>query len=132
MAINDSESGFRSLLGQARGLGSSKDGAAHWLSFRLLTLAYLPLMLWFVVSILSLVGAEHSDVLEFLRQPTNAVLMLLTVGVTFHHTAHGLVEVFEDYLQAKLLKTLVIAATKGLCLAMAVACSFSILKIAFA
>ncbi len=87
-------------------------------------------MLWFVVSALSLVKADHATVAEFVRQPVNAILMLLTIGVTFHHAAYGMMEVFEDYISGKLAKTASIAALKGVCLVLAVACAFAVLKVA--
>lgn len=130
MAANQSDAGFRSPLGRVRGLGSAKDGAGHWLNYRLLSLAYVPLVLWFVISALSLVGGGHAGVVAFLGNPVNAILMLLTVGVTFHHAAYGMVEVFEDYIHVKMARLLAIALVKGACLVLALACGFAVLKIA--
>lgn len=127
MSVDNS---YRSPLGRVRGLGSAKSGAAHWLSYRLLSVAYVPLVIWFVFSAVGLMGTGHAGVVDFLRSPVNAVLMLLTVGVTFHHAAYGMQEVFEDYIHGKLAKTAAIGLTKGLCLILAVASGFAVLKIA--
>ena len=123
-------SSFRTPLGRVRGLGSAKSGAHHWLSYRLLSVAYVPLVIWFVIAAVGLAGQGYPAVVAFLQNPVNAVLMLLTVGVTFHHAAFGMQEVFEDYIQGKAAKTAAVALTKGLALVLAVACGFSILKIA--
>jgi len=125
------DTGYRSPLGRVRGLGSSHSGAEHWLSYRLLSLSLVPLVLWFVISVLSLIGADWAETAAWLRRPVNAVLMVLTIGLTFHHAAYGMQEVYEDYIHAKLLKTLVIALTKGICLLLALASAFAVLKIAF-
>lgn len=130
MAANQSDVGFRSPLARVRGLGSAKEGAGHWLNYRLLSLAYVPLVLWFVISALSLIGAGHAGVVAFLREPVNAILMLLTVGVTFHHAAYGMVEVFEDYIHVKMVRLFAIALVKGVCLMLALASAFAVLKIA--
>ena len=41
---------MRSPLGRARGLGSTKDGVAHWWAERVTAVALVPLTLWFVVT----------------------------------------------------------------------------------
>jgi len=129
--MSTTDRSYRSPLGRVRGLGSAKDGAGHWLTYRLLSLAYIPLVIWFVFAVIGLKGEGYIGVVAFLKDPVNATLMLLTVGVTFHHAAYGMQEVFEDYIHGKLAKTLVIAATKGICLLLAVACAFAVLKTAF-
>ncbi|HYC03644.1 MAG TPA: succinate dehydrogenase, hydrophobic membrane anchor protein [Azospirillaceae bacterium] len=130
MAANQPDTGYRTALGRVRGLGSAKAGAEHWLSYRLLSAAYVPLTIWFVVSAIRLIGADHPTFTAWLAQPVNAVLMLVTVGVTFHHAAYGMIEVYEDYIHAKGPRLLAVAATKGACLLLALACGFAILKIA--
>lgn len=129
MSTNPNAS-YRSHLGRVRGLGSAKSGAHQWLTYRLLSVAYVPLVIWFVIAAVSLAGHGYPAVVLFLQNPVNAVLMLLTVGVTFHHAAYGMQEVFEDYIHGKLAKTAAIALTKGIALILAIACGFAILKIA--
>jgi len=128
----ETNTSFRSPLGRVRGLGSAKSGASHWLSYRLLSIAYVPLVIWFVFAVIGLIGADWIAMAEFLSKPWNATLMLLTVGVTFHHAAYGMQEVYEDYISDKLIRTAVIGLTKGLCLLLAVASGFAILRIALA
>ena len=47
------EASRRSELGRARGLGSAKEGVAHWWAQRLTALALVPLLLWFVASLVA-------------------------------------------------------------------------------
>lgn len=130
MAANTPARSFRTPLGQVRGLGSAKHGAGHWLNYRLLSAAYVPLVIWFVISAVGLVGADHPSVLAFIAQPVNAILLILLIGVTFHHAAYGMQEIYEDYISPKLLKTAAIGLTRGLCLVLAVACLFAVVRIA--
>lgn len=122
---------LRTPLGRARGLGSAKSGTEHWWTSRLTSLALVPLTLWFLISVIGHLGAPWAEMRDWLSSPWSAVLMILTVGVTFHHTASGLQVVIEDYVHHEMAKTLAIIAVKFLCLLLAVAGIFSVLKIAF-
>ena len=53
---------MRSPLGRARGLGAAKAGAAHWWAQRLTAIALVPLTLWFLCSVIRLLGATRDDV----------------------------------------------------------------------
>src|SRR5512147_1791179 len=88
---------FRTPIGRARGLGSAKDGTAHWWAQRLTALALVPLVLWFVISILRLVGAGRAAVVDWLDSPVSAGLMILLIIATFHHAQLGVQVVIEDY-----------------------------------
>lgn len=122
---------MRSELGRARGLGSAKDGTGHWISERVTALALLPLTIWFVWFALHLSGASRAQMAQSVAHPITAILLLTTVLLTFHHLHLGLQVVIEDYSRASL-RTAMILAEKGICLLLAVACVFSILKLAFA
>jgi len=53
---------LRSSLGKVKGLGSAKEGVHHWRLQRLTAIALIPLTLWFVVSLLCKVQADHATV----------------------------------------------------------------------
>lgn len=122
---------FRTQLGRARGLGSAKSGTEHWWLSRLTSLALIPLTLWFVISVIAHLDASWEEMRAWLGNPLSAVLMIVTVGVTFHHTASGLQVVIEDYVHVEWAKTTAIIVVKFLALLLAVAGIFSVLKIAF-
>ena len=50
---------MRSQLARARGLGSAKSGIEHWWTERVSAAALVPLSLWFVFSVLSMLGADQ-------------------------------------------------------------------------
>lgn len=88
---------MRSPLGRAIGLGSAKEGVAHWWAQRLTALALAPLSLWFVIAVIELAGADRVRFVAWLRQPISAAFMLLVLVATFYHGALGLQVVIEDY-----------------------------------
>lgn len=88
---------MRSPLGLARGLGSAKSGVGQWWGERLTAIALVPLTLWFIASVYSLIGAGQAEMAVWMSNPITLVLMLLLVVITFHHMQLGLQVVVEDY-----------------------------------
>lgn len=119
----------RSQLGQVRGLGSAKSGAAHWWAQRLTAVALVPLTLWFVWSVLHLVGASHEAVLAWIGGPIQVVLMIALVLATFYHLALGMQMVIEDYVASELPRLITLLLVKGMIFLLALTCLVSILKL---
>ena len=123
---------LRTPLGRVRGLGSARGGTHHWWMQRVTSVALLPLTIWFVFAMVRLAGASYVETLLWIASPLNAVLLLALVGLTFHHTAAGLQVILEDYVKPEGRRILAVWLVKGACALMALACAFSILKIAVA
>ena len=64
---------FRTPIKQARGLGASHHGAAHWWIQRLTAIGMVPLMLWLVTGIAANAGGGYLDTISWLGSPLNAV-----------------------------------------------------------
>lgn len=122
----------RSPLGQVRGLGSAKEGVAHWWAQRLTAAALVPLVLWFVVSVITMTGADIAVVRAWVASPVVSILLVLLAIAVFHHAQLGLQVVIEDYVHTEWLKVASIVIVKFAAVALAVACIFSVLKIAVA
>jgi succinate dehydrogenase / fumarate reductase membrane anchor subunit len=122
---------LRSPLGRARGLGAAKEGVGHWWAQRLTSVALVPLILWFVVSLIGLIGADHAVFTAWVRQPLNAVLMILLLAVGFHHLQLGLQVVIEDYVHHEGARIAGIIAVKFSVALLGLGGIFSVLKIAF-
>jgi succinate dehydrogenase / fumarate reductase membrane anchor subunit len=122
----------RSQLGRVRGLGAAHEGVAHWWQERVSALALVPLTLWFVASVLSMLGADQAVVAGWIARPFNAVLLLALIGMTFHHAALGLQVVWEDYIPSAGTRTAAILATKGLALLLGLLAALAVLKLAVA
>ena len=123
---------FRTPMGRVRGLGAAKEGVAQWWAQRVTAVALVPLVIWFVVSVIEFTGAGHAAAIAWLGSPAVAILMLLLIGATFHHAQLGLQVVIEDYVHREWLKLASIMLVKFTSLILALIAAFAVLKIAFA
>lgn len=122
---------LRSPLGRVRGLGSAKEGVGHWWVQRTTAVALVPLTIWFVSSVLSLVGADRAAVVDWLASPWAATFMVLLIVATFHHAQLGLQVVIEDYVHNEGVKVASLLAMKAVMVVLGLAAALSVLKIAF-
>lgn len=122
---------FRTALGRARGLGSAKEGTGHWWGQRVSALALIPLSLWFAVSVLELVHANYANAVHWVHTPWVAVLLVLLLLTVFYHAYLGVQVVIEDYVHGEALKIVALLAIKFLCVLLAAAGVFAVLRIAF-
>ncbi|GAB4167885.1 MAG: succinate dehydrogenase, hydrophobic membrane anchor protein [Wenzhouxiangellaceae bacterium] len=88
---------LRSPLAEARHLGSAKRGVEHWWAQRLSAVVLIPLLLWLVWSLATLVGADYTTARDWLASPGNAIAAMLLIGFAFHHARLGLQVIIEDY-----------------------------------
>lgn len=88
---------LRSPLGRARGLGSAREGVAHYWQQRLTAVALVPLVVWFVISLIGLAGADYAHFRAWIGRPGNTALLLVLVACAFHHAQLGVQVVIEDY-----------------------------------
>ena len=88
---------LRSPLGRVLGLGSAKDGTDHWWAQRVSAVALLFLGGWFGYSLVRLESQTYLDVIRFIGQPLNAVLLALFCLTLAYHSYLGVQVVIEDY-----------------------------------
>ena len=122
---------YRTPLGRVRGLGSAKGGTHHWWMQRLTAVALVPLTVWFILSLITLSGADHATVAAWLASPLPAVLMIRLIVATFHHLQLGLQVIIEDYVHGEGMRLACIISVKLASFALAVAAGFAVLKVAF-
>ena len=130
MSMKWEPGGLKSPLARARGLGSAHEGADHWMAQRVTALGLIPLVIWFVYSVLALKGATHAEFTSWLAEPLNAILSLLLVMISIYHGVLGSQVVVEDYIHSEGFKMLKLIGMKLFYFGVAIACIFSILKIA--
>jgi succinate dehydrogenase / fumarate reductase membrane anchor subunit len=121
---------MRSQLGRARGLGAAGSGLAHWWAQRVTAVALLPLSLYFVLSVLLLTGANRAAMAAYMAEPWNAVLFLCLIAALFYHLVLGVQTVIEDYVHNEGQRMGGIMAVKFVAVFCALACAFSVLKLA--
>ena len=122
---------LRSPLGRAIGLGSAKAGVEHWWAQRVSAVALIALGLWFAASLVSLAGADRAAIVAWLRAPVPAILAVLLLIAVFYHGALGMQVVIEDYVHAEWLKVSSLVLMRLICIGLAVAGIFAVLRIAF-
>jgi succinate dehydrogenase / fumarate reductase membrane anchor subunit len=91
---------LRSPLGRVLGLGSAKDGTDHWWAQRVSAVALVMLGGWFGYSLVRLESLTYLDVIRFINEPVNAVLLALLSLTLAYHSYLGVQVVIEDYIHA--------------------------------
>ena len=119
-------------ISRVRGLGSARSGAHHWWLERLTSVATLLLVVWLLVSLLTLPDFAYGTIVEWLGSPLGAVPMLLLIVSTFWHAKLGLQVVVEDYVDDEGLKLFTITLVNFFIVTLGATAFFSVLKIAFA
>jgi succinate dehydrogenase / fumarate reductase membrane anchor subunit len=120
---------MRSPLSRAIGLGSAKEGVAHWWAQRVTALALVPLTLWFVIAVIELAGADRALFVEWVRHPLPAVLLILLLFATFYHGALGLQVVIEDYVENETLRFGLMIVMRLAAIGLAVLGVFAVVKL---
>lgn len=120
---------LRTPLNQVLGLGSAKDGTAHFWGQRVSGIAVALLGLWFVGSIATMADFSHAAVVAEIGRPTNGVLLLLLVATLAYHSNLGIQMIIEDYVHAPGFKMLALIFSRFAHLLIAATAIYSILKI---
>ncbi|MGZ9033996.1 MAG: succinate dehydrogenase, hydrophobic membrane anchor protein [Rhodospirillales bacterium] len=121
---------LRSSLGRVRGLGSAKEGVRHWWAQRVTAIALVPLSIWFVVAVISLMGADYTEYQAWIGQFGNALLMILTALVLFYHGYLGMQVVIEDYVHGEGARVITLLFFKFVLAALAVSCVLAVVLVA--
>ena len=121
---------YRTPLGRARGLGSAKHGAGHWVSERVSAIALVPLIVWMVYAVLQLAAGGYDFAVHWAQSPLNATLVVLTIAIAFWHMQSGLRVVVEDYIHKTFTKSALLVLNLFVCGLAGALAIFSILKVA--
>lgn len=121
---------IRTPLARARGLGTAKDGTHHWWMQRVTSVALIPLVLWFVISLLSVARADYQTFHLWLSNPVSAGLMVALLAAMFYHASLGMQVIFEDYVRPEGVKILAVLATQFVLFLLGAISIVAVLKIA--
>jgi succinate dehydrogenase / fumarate reductase, membrane anchor subunit len=122
---------LRTPLSKVKGLGSAKQGTHHWWQQRLTALALVPLSLWFVYSLITMVAADYNTVVAWMSLPHVTILLIMFVVALFYHAQLGLQVVIEDYIHSEWQKISCIIMVKFLSAVGALASVLSVLNVFF-
>lgn len=118
-------------LKRVEGLGSAKSGTEHFWLQRLTAIALAPLGIWFVYSVITLIGAARAEVVEWMQHPVNGTLLALLAATVFYHSKLGIQVVFEDYVHTEWLKFTALILNNFIHVLLGAAAVISVLRVAF-
>ena len=79
--------------------------ASHkWIMQRASALIVAPLIIWFLLSLISLSTADYNSVVNFFSNPLFLSLTIILLIVGFFHGKIGLSEIVEDYIHNEKIK----------------------------
>jgi succinate dehydrogenase / fumarate reductase membrane anchor subunit len=122
---------YQTPLARARGLGSAREGSHHWWQQRVTAVALFPLTLWFAVSLSLLPTAAYADVVRWMAQPWNSLLLLSFILLSIYHAMLGLQVVIEDYVHHDGWKIAGMLGVKLVSAFLALSSTFAVLLIVF-
>ena len=92
-------------------------------------IALLALGLWFVVSIRSLDHYDEADIVAWVADPVNAVMLLLLIFTIAWHSMLGLQVVIEDYVHGPAIKVVSLILNKFTHVFFGLAAVFAVLTV---
>ena len=75
-----------------------------WLFQRVSALIVAPLIVWFLISLISLSVGDYNSVVNFFSNPLFLFLTIILLITGFFHAKTGFSEIFEDYIQDEKIK----------------------------
>jgi len=118
-------------MSKVLGLGTAKSGVEHWWAQRLTAVALAPLGLWLALALARFETLSYAAVVEWMRAPVTAVLLLATVITVVYHSYLGIQVVVEDYVHAKGAKLLALVLSAFAHALLLLAALYSVLRVAF-
>ena len=119
----------QSCLKKVMKMQSKSHGVVHWKLQRISAIAMIPLIIWFVSSLVFSLINGYDQSINWLQSPINATGMVLLFGTLYFHAASGLQVVIEDYVHSEGLKIMLLILIKLLSVLLGVLSILCVLKI---
>jgi succinate dehydrogenase / fumarate reductase membrane anchor subunit len=78
-----------------------------WIMQRASALIVAPLIVWFLLSLITLSTGDYNSVINFFSKPLFLILTIILLIIGFFHAKIGLSEIVEDYIQNEKIKNAV-------------------------
>jgi len=75
-----------------------------WLFMKISSAILVPLMIWFILNLVSIFDKDYIEVINFLTTQPSKILFSLTLVFAYFFSALSISEVFEDYIQDEKIK----------------------------
>jgi succinate dehydrogenase / fumarate reductase membrane anchor subunit len=122
---------MKTPLGRVRGLGAAHSGTEHFWLQRLTAVANVPLLIGFLIVVVSLAGSGHAAVIAKLQNPFVAILILAALISILIHMRIGMQVIIEDYVHSESRKILALMANTFFTIAVGLVAIYALLKINF-
>lgn len=121
---------LRSPLSRVLGSGSAREGTEHWWMQRVTAIALLILGPWFLVSFAGLDNYDRVELVAWVGNPANTVMLLLASLTLAWHSMLGIQIIIEDYIHGPGLKVVSLILNKFAHVFLSAAAVLAILKVA--
>lgn len=118
----------RTPLSHVRGLGTARSGTDHFIRQRVTAIASIPLTIFLIFLIASLVGMPHDKVTATFESPLIAIFTAIALVSITAHMRLGMQVIIEDYIHGKSCRLLALMANSLFCAFITIAGVFAILK----
>ena len=75
-----------------------------WLLMRISSVVLIPLMIWFILNLVSVFNKDYVDIVNFFSNQPSKILVSLLLVFAYFFSALSISEVFEDYIQDEKIK----------------------------
>ena len=75
-----------------------------WIFLKISSIILLPLMIWFILSFVSIYEKNYTDVALFFIQQPSKILFSMFIVIAFFFSALTISEIFEDYIRDEKIK----------------------------
>jgi succinate dehydrogenase membrane anchor subunit len=121
---------MRTPLGRVTGLGSAKDGTAHFWRIRLTAAANVPLVVFLLWLVLAHAGATRDELAAVFANPLTAAAAVLAIFSVCWHMLLGMQVVIEDYVESDAIKVVLLALNAFFAVAVGTISAVSVMLLA--
>ena len=75
-----------------------------WLFLKFSSLILIPLMIWFIINLVSIYQADYKEIINFFTQQSSKILFSLFIVFAYFFSALTISEIFEDYINDEKIK----------------------------
>ena len=75
-----------------------------WLFLKFSSLILIPLMIWFIINLVSIYDLDYVEVVNFFTKQPSKILFSIFIVVSYFFSALTISEIFEDYIHDEKMK----------------------------
>ena len=75
-----------------------------WLFLKFSSLTLIPLMIWFIINLVSIYDLDYVEVVNFFTKQPSKILFSIFIVISYFFSALTISEIFEDYIQNEKMK----------------------------